>query len=332
VFGEVTWGLLWSGVSDKMLSVAGESSASSFVDPAALMRIRSLELRARVVMEGLWKGLHRSPYHGFSVEFSEYRPYVRGDDPRHIDWKLAGRSGRYFVKKFEDETNLRCQLVVDHSRSMKFGSAGGMTKADYAATLAATLALFLMKQGDAVGVTTFASGLAEHVPARNRPGHLRRLMLELERPVQEGGTALDVSMTQLSELLTKKGLVCLFSDLLAPVDKLERQLSWLGAMGQDVVVFHLMDRAEIEFRFEEVAVFQDAESGVERFVNPGVAREGYLARLKAHCDAVRLGCERAGVEYQWCPTDTPLEVALFDFVSRRDGAKAGKKRVSGGGR
>jgi uncharacterized protein (DUF58 family) len=198
--------------------------------------------------------------------------------------------------------------------------------------LAATLALFLMKQGDAVGVTTFASGLAEHVPARNRPGPLRRLMLELERPVQEGGTALDVSMTQLSELLTKKGLVCLFSDLLAPVEKLERQLSWLGAMGQDVVVFHLMDRAEIEFRFEEAAVFQDAESGVERFVNPGVAKEGYLARLKAHCDAVRLGCERAGVEYQWCPTDTPLEVALFDFVSRRDGAKAGKKRVSGGGR
>ena len=332
MFGEVTWGLLWSGVSGKMGSVAGESSASSFVDPAALMRIRSLELRAKVVMEGLWKGLHRSPYHGFSVEFSEYRPYVRGDDPRHIDWKLAGRSGRYFVKKFEDETNLRCQLVVDHSRSMKFGSAGGMTKADYAATLAATLALFLMKQGDAVGVTTFASGLAEHVPARNRPGHLRRLMLELERPVQEGGTALDVSMTQLSELLTKKGLVCLFSDLLAPVDKLERQLSWLGAMGQDVVVFHLMDRAEIEFGFEESAVFQDAESGVERFVNPGVAREGYLARLKAHCDAVRLGCERAGVEYQWCPTDTPLEKALFDFVSRRDGAKAGKKRVAGGGR
>lgn len=315
-----------------MRLVARESSATSYVDPAALMRIRSLELRAKVVMEGLWKGLHRSPYHGFSVEFSEYRPYVKGDDPRHIDWKLAGRSGRYFVKKFEDETNLRCQLVVDHSQSMKFGSKGGMTKSDYAATLAATLGLFLMKQGDAVGVTTFASGLVEHVPARNRPGHLRRLMLELERPVRDGGTALDVSMTQLSDLLTKKGLVCLFSDLLAPVDKLERQLSWLGAMGQDVVVFHLMDRAEIEFRFESAAVFEDTETGVERFVNPDQAREDYLERLKVHCDAVRLGCERSGVEYQWCPTDTPLELALYDFVSRRDGAKGFKRRVAGGGR
>lgn len=285
-------------------------------------------------MEGLWKGLHRSPFHGFSVEFSEYRPYVRGDDPRHMDWKLAGRSGRYFVKKFEDETNLRCQMMVDHSGSMRFGSARSMAKSEYAATLAATLALFLMKQGDAVGVTTFAAGVAEHVPARNRPGHLRRLMLELERPVRvrEGGTALDVSMTQLSELLRKKGLVCVFSDLLAPVERLERQLAWLGSMGQDVVMFHLMDRAEIEFRFEEAAVFEDAETGVERFVNPGEAREGYLARLKAHCEAVRAGCERAGVDYHWCPTDRPLEEALFEFVSRRDRVKGVKKRAGGGGR
>jgi uncharacterized protein (DUF58 family) len=300
--------------------MAVDSGASSFIDPAALMRIRSLELRARVVMEGMWKGMHRSPFHGFSVEFSEYRPYVRGDDPRHIDWKLAGRSERYFVKKYEDETNLRCQLVVDHSRSMRFGS-GGVTKSDYAATLAATLALFLMKQGDAVGVTTFAEGLSEHVPARNRPGHLRRLMLELERPVRAGGTALDLSVGQLADLLRKKGLVCLFTDLLAPVGRLEKQLAWLGAMGQDVVLFHVMDRAEIEFRFEDPAMFEDAESGVERFVNPAVAREGYLERLQAHCAGVRRACERAAVEYLWCPTDVPLEVALFEFVSRRDAVK-----------
>src|SRR6187200_2849698 len=124
------------------------------IDSAALMRIRSLELRAKVIVEGLWKGLHRSPYHGFSVEFSEYRSYAQGDDPRYIDWKVLARSDRCFIKKYEDETNLRCQLVVDHSRSMKFGS-GPMSKADYASTFAATLALFLMKQGDAVGLTTF---------------------------------------------------------------------------------------------------------------------------------------------------------------------------------
>jgi len=301
------------------------SKNASFIDPMALMRIRSLELRARVVVEGMWKGMHRSPYHGFSVEFSEYRPYVRGDDPRHIDWKLAGRSERYYVKKYEDETNLRCQLVVDLSRSMAYGS-GPMTKAQYAATLAATLALFLMQQGDAVGVTTFAQGLAEHVPARNRPGHLRRLMLELEKPVKPGGTALDLSVGQLAELLRKKGLVVLMSDLLAPIERLEKQLAWLGAMGQDVILFHLMDRAEIDFEFNDPALFEDAESGVERFVSPAQAKQGYLERLKAHCAAVRAACERAGVDYYWCPTDVAMEVALFDFVSRRGAMKARSSR------
>jgi uncharacterized protein (DUF58 family) len=285
------------------------------------MRIRSLELRAKVVVEGMWKGMHRSPYHGFSVEFSEYRPYVRGDDPRHIDWKLAGRSERHYVKKYEDETNLRCQLVVDHSRSMSFGS-GVMTKADYAATLAATLALFMMQQGDAVGMTTFGDGLAEHLPARNRPGHLRRLMLELEKPVAAGGTALDVSVAQLAELLRKKGLVVLLSDLLAPIGKLEQQLAWLGAMGQEVILFHLMDRQEIDFEFSGPALFEDAESGEERFVRPDEVRKGYLERLQAHCTGVQRACERAGVDYHWCPTDVPLEVVLFDFVSRRGQAKA----------
>jgi hypothetical protein len=124
------------------------------------MRIKSLELRAKVVVEGLWKGMHRSPYHGFSVEFSEYRAYVQGDDPRYIDWKVLARSDRTYIKKFEDETNLRCQLVIDHSKSMKYGSQS-FTKADYAATLAATLASFLMKQGDAAGLTTFADGIED---------------------------------------------------------------------------------------------------------------------------------------------------------------------------
>lgn len=305
------------------------AGSADFIDPAALMRIRSLELRARVVVEGLWKGLHRSPYHGFSVEFSEYRPYTRGDDPRHIDWKLAGRSERYFVKKYEDETNLRCQLVVDHSRSMAFGS-GPMTKSDYAATLAATLALFLMQQGDAVGLTTFADGLAEHVPARNRPGHLRRLMLELEKPARAGGTALAQSVERLGELLRKKGLVCLMTDLLAPVERLEQQLAWLGAMGQDVVLFHLLDRAEIDFTFDEPAVFADAESGEEHFIHPALAREAYLERFRAHGEGVRRACERAGVDYVWCPTDVPLETVLHAFVSRRDAAKGRAVSPRGG--
>ncbi len=286
------------------------------LDLAALARIRSLELRAKAVVEGLWRGLHRSPYHGFSVEFSEYRAYVQGDDPRHLDWKVLARSDRSFIKKFEDETNLRCQLVVDHSRSMRFGS-GPLTKADYAATLAATLALFLMQQGDAVGVTTFGEALQEHLPPRNRPGHLRRLMLELEKPAPAGGTALDLSVRQLADLLRKRGMICLVSDLLAPVETLERQLALLGAMGHDLVIFHVMDRAEIDFRFDQAAHFRDAETGAERFVDPAVARATYLDNLQAHRDFIRRACERQGIEYHWAPTDTPLEQVLFEFLSKR---------------
>ena len=145
------------------------------------MSIRNLELRARTVVEGFWHGMHRSPYHGFSVEFTEYRPYTPGDDPRYLDWKLAGRTDRYFIKKFEDETNLRCHLLTDHSRSMSYGSVG-YTKAEYAATLAATLAYFLYLQGDAVGLLTFDEQIREYLPARHRTGHRRATRLRREHP------------------------------------------------------------------------------------------------------------------------------------------------------
>ena len=164
-------------------------TAGGMIDPAALMKIKSMELRAKAVVEGFWKGIHRSPYHGFSVEFTEYRQYTPGDDPRYIDWRVFARSDRYYIKKFEDETNLRCHLLIDHSRSMGYGS-GGYTKAQYAGTLAATLAYFLFTQGDAVGLATFDDQIREYMPPRNRPSYLRRLMLALE--AQPRGKATDL--------------------------------------------------------------------------------------------------------------------------------------------
>ncbi len=299
---------------------------SAFLDPAALMRIKSLELRTKVVVEGLWKGMHRSPYHGFSVEFSEYRAYVQGDDPRYIDWKVLARSDRTFIKKFEDETNLRCQLVIDHSKSMGFGSLG-FTKADYAATLAATLASFLMKQGDAAGLTTFAEGIEEHLPPRNRPGHLRRIITELERPAKATGTSLAVSISRLADLLRRRGMICLITDLLAPIEHLEKQFALLAAMGHDLVLFHLMDRAEIDFTFEKSAHFCDLESGSERFIDPQYARDTYLKRLHAHREHIQQSCDRHNVEYHWCPTDKPLEEVLFHFLSARQRKKASKSPI-----
>ncbi len=193
------------------------------IDPQVLMSLRRLELRARVVVEGFWSGLHRSPYHGFSVEFTEYRAYTPGDDPRYLDWRVLARSDRYFVKRFEDETNLRVHLLVDQSRSLGFGSRG-YSKADYAATLAASLAWFLHRQGDAVGVIAFDEQVRDYLPARHRPGHLRQVLLHLDRPPAGRGTDLTAPLRRAAELLRKRGLVVLVSDCLAPLERLDRAL------------------------------------------------------------------------------------------------------------
>eukprot|EP01035_Chromulina_nebulosa_P004856 gene4856-6613_t len=194
----------------------------------ALMGIRSLELRARAVVEGFISGMHRSPYHGFSVEFTEYRQYSPGDDPRYLDWRVVARSDRYYIKKYEDETNLRCHLLVDQSRSMNFGTRGH-TKAAYAATLAATLAYFLHMQGDATGLLTFDEQVREFLPPRHRAGHLRQLMHALERPPTGRTTDLTAPLDRMANLVRKRGLVAFVSDFLAPLDQLEKKLLVLTA-------------------------------------------------------------------------------------------------------
>ncbi len=291
----------------------------SFIDPAALMRIRSLELRARVVVEGYWKGLHRSPYHGFSVEFSEYRQYVRGDDPRYIDWKVYARSDRHFIKKFEDETNLRCHLFVDQSRSMEF-SSGEFGKVDFANTLAATLGYYLMGQGDAVGLTTFHENLAEQLPPRNRPGHLRRLMLMLEDDCQGKATDLVGMLKEIPRMVRRRGLIVVISDFLVPLESIQSGLRQLHGSGHDVVLFQVLDPAEKSFAFEDAQHFRDAETGQEFFVDPGIARKSYLERFEAHQEGVRSTALSYGMDFVPMETSEHLEHGLWQFVNRRQGA------------
>src|SRR5215211_3164808 len=195
-------------------------SASTFIDPPTLMRIKSLQLRAQIVVQGFLSGLHRSPHHGFSVEFSEYRQYTPGDDTRYVDWRLFARSDRYYIKRFEEETNLRCYLLVDLSKSMGYGSLE-YTKVEYARTAAATLAYFLSMQRDAVGLVTFDERIADYLPARYRPGHLHRLMLSLERAVAGTSTDLSAPLEQVAATVRKRGLVVLISDLLVSTERLK---------------------------------------------------------------------------------------------------------------
>jgi len=298
------------------------SESRGLISPQALMMIRNLELRAKIVVEGFWNGLHRSPYHGFSVEFTEYRDYTPGDDPRYLDWRLFARTDRYYIKKFEDETNVRCHLLVDNSQSMGYQSVG-YTKADYASTLAATLAYFLHLQGDATGLLTFDEGIREFLPARHRPGHLRHLMLALEKPGSGTSTDLTAPLKRIAEIIKKRGLLMLISDLLAPIDALERNLSNLRACGHEVVLFHVLDPAELNFSMAQPAMFRDLESGRRLYIDPAAARRDYLQKLKDHIGAVEQSCRKLGIGYNRLSTDRPLELALFDFMRAR--MQRGKK-------
>jgi uncharacterized protein (DUF58 family) len=294
---------------------------AGFVDPKALMAIRNLELRARVVVEGFWSGLHRSPYHGFSVEFTEYRPYSQGEDTRYLDWRLYARSDRFYLKKFEDETNLRCHLLIDHSRSMNYRSLA-YSKSDYARTLAATLAWFLHQQGDAVGLFSFDEQVRDYLPARHRHGHLRQIMLALDREPAGRATNLIEPLRRVAELARRRGLIVLLSDLLAPVDELERYLSRLTAAGHELVVFQVLDPNELAFNFESAMLFQDVESEREVYLDPAAARATYQRRLREHGEGVEAICRKLGVAFNRVVTDQPLDAALLDFLRSR--ARRGK--------
>jgi len=280
------------------------------------MSIRNMELRARVVVEGFWNGLHRSPFHGFSVEFTEYRQYTAGDDTRFVDWRLVGRTDRYYIKKFEDETNLRCFFLVDQSKSMSYGS-GGYTKAQYAATLAATLGYFLEMQSDAIGLITFADALRDYLPARHRPGHLRQFMLALEKQTTGDETNIERPLRRVSELVQKRGLIVIVSDFLTSLDTLEKSLGQLRAWGHEMALFQTLDRTEIDLNFDKASLFRDVESGRELYIDPKVAKKTYVDRLQAHNENLQRVCRNEGVAYHLTPTDRPLERALMEFLLDR---------------
>lgn len=289
---------------------------AGFIDPATLMHLKSLELRARHVVEGFMTGLNRSPYHGFSVEFTEYRQYTQGDDLRHLDWKLYGRSDRYYIKRFEDETNLRCLMLLDVSRSMNFGSLG-YSKSEYARTLVATLSYFLTSQRDAVGLATFSSEIDDYIVPRYRVGHLRRILVSLERAADGASTLLSKPLEQIAERLNKRGMLVLISDLLAPLETLELSLGSLAARGQEVIVFHVLDPEELEFDFAVPELFEDLESRQRLYVDPVSIRDDYLKRFGRHLQAIEGICNRLGLTYHRMPTNSPLELALPEIVRVR---------------
>lgn len=297
------------------------------LDPAALLAIRDLELRARTVMEGLASGLHRSPFSGFSSEFTEYRQYSPGDDLRYLDWKAYARTDRFYLKKFEDETNLRCLLVVDTSRSMTFGS-GSYTKLDYARTLAATLACFLHTQRDGVGIALFDETVHHAVPPRWRAGHLGHIYAALSRDPAARPTAMGTALDEVRQLCPKRTLILLVSDFLSPVDQWSSALAHLGAAGHDVRALQVLDPAELTLEgFGHAAIWEDLESDQSLYVDPAQARATYLKNLTAHNAAVRDALHRAGVSQQTINTAEPFDAALRAFLRHQSDRPSRRSRA-----
>ena len=256
------------------------ATAEKYLRPEVIRQVARLDLRAKFIVQGFLSGLHSSPYHGFSVEFSEYRQYTPGDDPRHLDWRLFARTDRYYIKRFQEETNLRCHLLVDLSQSMGYGSTG-YTKVEYARTAAATLAYFLSGQRDATGLVTFDERIAEYVPARYRPGHLHRLMVCLERATAGKTTDISAPLEQVAATVRKRGMVVLISDLLSDTAMLRTRLGYLRSQGHEVVIMRVLDPAEVDFDFAKPAMFVDMESGKDLFIDPVAARAGNRAAAGA---------------------------------------------------
>ncbi len=297
-----------------MSSTAG--SELSFLDPAIVAHIGSLELIARTIVEGFLVGLHRSPFQGFSVEFSEYRQYLPGDDPATIDWKLFARSDRYYVKKYEEETNLECHLLLDVSASMGYGSHP-VAKLQYGAFLAASLAYLMHRQRDAVGLTLFDDRVVASVSVGTRGAHLRGLLATLSHAAVGERSDVAMPLNQLAARMTRRGLVVLISDLLDDPTAIIDGLKHLRCRGSEVLVFHTLDPFELTFPFEHAARFEDLETANEVLAVPAQVREDYLEQIEALVERYRRELRLADIDYCLVDTAKPFDTALLAYLSTR---------------
>ena len=288
-----------------------------FIKPDVLSRIANLELLARSVVEGFIAGLHESPYKGVSVDFMEYRPYIPGDDLRHIDWKLYARTDRHYIKEYEDETNTQLHLLVDVSHSMGYRSTEGLTKLTYSLYMAAALAYLMIRQRDAVGITFFDEQIVSRLPARSTKNHLHTLLKHLENAELGKKTAIGKPLHTLARRQQKRGMIVLISDLLDEPPAIADGLKHFRFKGHEVIVFHVMDAREMTFDFDDLVELEDMETGEKMLVEPATAREIYLENLREYRAALEKQCGLLGVDYTLLTTDQPLDFALLEYLTAR---------------
>lgn len=287
-----------------------------FLDPQLVAKLSNMNLVSRVVAEGFITGLHRSPHKGFSVEFAEHRQYVPGDDPRFLDWTVYAKTDHYFIKEYEEETNLKAYLLLDASASMGYGS-GNLTKLEYACYLAAGLAYLMVKQRDSVGLVTFADRIRKHLPPKSKASHLRLILDELADLSPGGETKISKTFHDLAENIKRRGLIIAISDLLDTPKDVLTSLQHFRHRKHDVIVFHVLDKDEIEFPFGSYATFQDLETGQRLQVDPGFFRKQYQRKMQELLETYKRGCFESRIDYVQVDTSVPYDHTLTSYLSRR---------------
>ncbi len=295
------------------------ADSKRFLHPEAIRRIGRLELRARHIVEGLLSGMHRSPYFGQSVEFLQHRQYAPGDDLRHVDWKVWARQDKLYVKQFEEDTNMRCTLLVDVSASMQYGN-GPLNKYEYAATVATSLAYLLLKQHDAVSCIAFDEAIRARTPMRSTQKHLKSIVAALDSSDPQNKTDTGAIMREVAEVSPRRGMIAVVSDLLGDVESTLKGLRLLRQRGHDVLVLHVMDDDELDFPFEGPTKFEGLELPQHLTCNPRALREGYMQSLEKFLTTLRRGCARDAIDYKLIRTSEPLDAALAAFLCRRGAA------------
>lgn len=286
-------------------------------DPRVLAKMKNLYLRARFVVDGVMVGIHPSRAKGLSSEFEGHREYSQGDDAHHIDWKAYGKFDRYFIKEYLEATNVKAYILLDASSSMRYAS-DGWSKFDYGSTLAASLAYLMLKQQDAVGLITFSSRIERIIPPKATHGHLLAILKELEDRRPEGRTSGGLILQELAGSLKRKGLILLISDLLDQPEEVLRGLKQLRSRGNDVMVFQVLDRDELEFPFTEMTLFQDMERDLKLQTEPRDVKSAYLKAIHSLIDRYRSSCAGYLIDYSLMPTSQGLDRALVRYLTWRE--------------
>ena len=287
-----------------------------YLEPLTLAKVRSLELKARLIVEGYLSGMHKSPYHGFSVEFAQHREYVPGDDIKHIDWKVYGRTGRFFLKQYEQETNLICWILLDISESMKYGSTE-VTKYDYACMAAAALAYLVMGQSDSVGFVTFDDEIRTFLKPSGQPSQLKEMVRLMNRGGGREKSRMGPLFHDLAERFSRRSVVFVLSDMFDEVGELLTGFKHLRHRRHDVVLWHILDGAELTFPFQESTLFRGLEQYPELLTEPRSLRDSYLQQIETFVHALQRGCRDQNIDYVQLRTDTPLNVALSSYLAHR---------------